>query len=70
MTIGEYIKGAMKARKLSAAEVARRAGTNRQNIYDIIKGRNRKPSAALIVKIATALELDLEDIFGASEGQS
>ena len=43
------------------AQLARDVGVTRQAIHDIAKGR-RKPSADLIVKIVSALNISLSDL--------
>lgn len=64
----ENIKAAKHKRGISTAELARRAGTSKQNLYDILKGRNRNPSARLVAQLAAALDVPIEQLF--PEGQS
>ena len=48
-------------RGLSQAELSRRSGVNRVQIIDIEAGR-KNGSAATLRKLATALEIDLDDL--------
>lgn len=54
-------------RGLSQAELARQSGVNRIQIIDIEAGR-KTGSAATLKKLATALQVDMEDLFDA-QGQ-
>lgn len=53
-------------RGLSQAELARQAGVNRIQIIDIEAGR-KTGSAATLKKLATALQLDMDDLLEASD---
>ena len=53
-------------RGLSQAELARQSGVNRIQIIDIEAGR-KTGSAATIKKLATALQVDMDDLFEASD---
>ena len=50
-----------KHRQLSQSELARRSGVNRVQIIDIEAGR-KNGSVATLRKLATALEVDLDDL--------
>jgi len=51
-------------RGLSQAELARQSGVNRIQIIDIEAGR-KTGSAATLKKLATALQVDMDDLFDA-----
>ena len=53
-------------RGLSQAELARQSGVNRIQIIDIEAGR-KTGSAATLKKLATALKVDMDDLFDAQE---
>lgn len=53
-------------RRLSQAELARQSGVNRIQIIDIEAGR-KTGSAATLKKLATALQVDMDDLFEASD---
>jgi mRNA interferase RelE/StbE len=53
-------------RGLSQAELARQSGANRIQIIDIEAGR-KTGSAATLKKLATALHLDMDDLFDAHD---
>ena len=53
-------------RGLSQAELARQSGVNRIQIIDIEAGR-KTGSAATLKKLATALQVDMDDIFDARD---
>ena len=53
-------------RGLSQAELARQSGVNRIQIIDIEAGR-KTGSVATLKKLATALQVDMDDLFEASD---
>ena len=53
-------------RCMSQAELARQSGVNRIQIIDIEAGR-KTGSAATLKKLATALQVDMDDLFEASD---
>ena len=53
-------------RGLSQAELARQSGVNRIQIIDIEAGR-KTGSAATLKKLATVLQVDMDDLFDASD---
>jgi len=53
-------------RGLSQAELARQSGVNRIQIIDIEAGR-KTGSAATLKKLATALQVDMDDLIEASD---
>jgi len=53
-------------RGLSQAELARQSGVNRIQIIDIEGGR-KTGSVATLKKLATALKVDMDDLFDAQE---
>ena len=53
-------------RGLSQAELARQSGVNRIQIIDIEAGR-KTGSAATLKKLATVLQVDMDDLFEASD---
>jgi len=55
-----------KQRGLSQAELARQSGANRIQIIDIEAGR-RTGSAATLKKLATALNVDMDDLYDAHD---
>ena len=46
-------------------ELERRAGLKKNNIYNILKGTSKKPSAQTIHSIANVFGIKIEDILGA-----
>ena len=59
--IKKNITRILDERNWSLPELEKKAGTNR-NIYEIIRGRNTKPSAQLIQQVARTLNVDYKEI--------
>jgi transcriptional regulator with XRE-family HTH domain len=59
--IKKNITRILDERNWSLPELEKKAGTNR-NIYEIIRGRNTKPSAHLIQQVARTLNVDYKEI--------
>lgn len=51
----------LEERDLKLSELEKKAGTNR-NIYEILRGRNIKPSAHIIKQIANALSIGYHEL--------
>lgn len=63
MIVARNIQAIMGRKKLSAPEVARRAGINATGVYDILSGKSRSPKIETLGKIAGALEVPVALLF-------
>jgi len=77
MTTAEKVAAGMAARiaelrakrKLSLQEVADRAGISKAHVWDIEQGRQRNPTIATAVNIASALGVSLDYLTGLSNSE-
>lgn len=63
MTVAHNIEAIMERKRLSAAELARRAGVNPTGVYDILSGKSRSPRIDTLAKIADALGVPIAVLF-------
>lgn len=63
MTVARNIEAIMERKRLSAPEVARRAGINPTGVYDILSGKSRSPKIETLGKIAKALDVPVALLF-------
>lgn len=68
ISLAKLVKEARLRQGLTQGELAMLAGTGLENITAIENSRNRQPRAELIARLARALELRVEDIYGAITG--
>ena len=69
ITLAQLVREArMRLDEMTQGELARLAGTSMENITAIENGRNRQPSPQLIAGLSHALDLPVEDIYGAIAG--
>lgn len=61
--LGDNIKSIRMEKKLGINETARKAGISPSYLSDIEKGNKTNPSTEVLEKIATALEVNVEDFF-------
>lgn len=64
MLVGEKIRQLRKKRKLSLEELARRTRVSKSYLWQMEKGKSRRPSAEILYKIATALGTTIADLLG------
>lgn len=62
LAVGERIKERRKDKKISAAELARRAGISKGYLSEIESGRIDRPSAEVLYELATALGTTIADL--------
>lgn len=67
MTVARNIEAIMERKRLSAPEVARRAGINATGVYDILSGKSRSPKIETLGKIAKALDIPIAVLFENAE---
>jgi transcriptional regulator with XRE-family HTH domain len=63
LIVARNIEHWMAVRGIDSAKLARAAGTNPTGVYDILSGKSRNPRLDTITKIATALEINLLQLF-------
>ena len=60
--LGKRIKSIRLQKKISQTEIAYRCGFDKSN-YNTIESGKRNPTVISLLKIATALEIDIKDFF-------
>ena len=60
--LGKRIKSIRLQKKISQTEIAYRCGFDKSN-YNTIESGKRNPTVISLLKIATALEIDIKDLF-------
>lgn len=65
--LGDNIKNIREGKKLGINETARKAGISPSYLSDIEKGNKTNPSTEVLEKIATVLEVNVEDFFKIDE---
>jgi transcriptional regulator with XRE-family HTH domain len=63
LIVARNIEHWMAVRGMDSAKLARAAGTNPTGVYDILSGKSRNPRLDTIAKIATALEINVAQLF-------
>jgi transcriptional regulator with XRE-family HTH domain len=63
-TIGDVIRAWRKFRELSSGELAEKAGVRSQYLSEIEHNRTANPREKYLVKLADALKVPLQDIYG------
>lgn len=56
----------IKDRNYQVTELERKAGLKKNNIYNILKGISKKPSAELLQAVAEALGVTIQDLYNPS----
>lgn len=64
MVVGEKIRQIRRKRKLSLEELARRAQISKSYLWQMEKGRSKRPSAEILYRLATALGTTIADLLG------
>ena len=64
---GKWLENVLKGRGMSQAELARRTNVSRSAINGVING-TRNPGRNMLVSLANALTLPLQDLFQAGGG--
>lgn len=64
MIVGENIRDLRKKRRLSLEELARRAQISKSYLWQLEKGRSKRPSAEILYKVAMALGTTIADLLG------
>lgn len=57
------LKTLVERKKHSIASIERKAGVKRNNLYNIIKGTSKNPSATLIQALADTFGVSIEELF-------
>jgi DNA-binding XRE family transcriptional regulator len=68
ITLAQLVKGARMRLDLTQGELGRLAGTSLENVTAIENERNRQPSPEVIAGLSRALDMPVEDIYGAIAG--
>ncbi|WP_165485511.1 helix-turn-helix domain-containing protein [Protofrankia symbiont of Coriaria ruscifolia] len=63
ITLGSYLRSQREIAELSIRELARLSGVPASYITEIEGGKKTHPSAEILQKLATVLELDTADLF-------
>jgi transcriptional regulator with XRE-family HTH domain len=63
LIVARNIEHWMEVRGTDPAKLARAAGTNPTGVYDILSGKSRNPRLDTIAKIATALQINVSQLF-------
>ena len=69
LTLARLVKGARMRLDLTQGELGRLAGTSLENVTAIENERNRQPSPDVIAGLSRALDMPVEDIYGAIAGK-
>jgi DNA-binding XRE family transcriptional regulator len=69
ITLARLVKGARMRLDLTQGELGRLAGTSLENVTAIENERNRQPSPDVIAGLSRALDMPVEDIYGAIAGK-
>jgi len=62
-TLQKNLERIVKDRNYQITELERKAGLKKNNIYNIIKGISKKPSAELLQSVADALGITIKDLY-------
>jgi transcriptional regulator with XRE-family HTH domain len=62
MTLGERLRFLREQRQLSRAQLAYLAGVNANHIYRIERGQRKRVGAAIMARLATALNVGIEEL--------
>lgn len=65
-TLQKNLEKIIKDRNYQITELERRAGLKKNNIYNILKGISKKPSAELLQAVADALGVTVKDLYNPS----
>lgn len=69
ITLAQLIRGVrMRLGEMTQGELGKMAGTSLENITAIENGRNLQPSPDVIAGLSRALDLPVDDIYGAIAG--
>lgn len=62
-TLQKNLEKIIKERNYQITELERKAGLKKNNIYNILKGISKKPSAELLQAVADALGVTVKDLY-------
>lgn len=62
ISLHEYLEKIRKEKSLEYADIIKKSGLNRDYIYKIFRGENKKPSRSKILAIGIAMNLNLDEI--------
>lgn len=62
-TLQKNLEKIIKERNYQVTELERKAGLKKNNIYNILKGISKKPSAELLQAVADALGVTVKDLY-------
>ena len=65
-TLQKNLGKIIKDRNYQITELERKAGLKKNNIYNILKGMSKKPSAELLQAVADALGVTVKDLYNPS----
>jgi len=65
-TLQKNLENFIKDRNYQVTELERKAGLKKNNIYNILKGISKKPSAELLQAVAEALGVTIQDLYNPS----
>lgn len=65
LTFGEWLEVTLKKKKMKQSELAEKIGVKPPQVSRLISG-DREPTAKILIKIATALRLPGDMVFGAA----
>jgi DNA-binding XRE family transcriptional regulator len=69
ITLAQLVREArLRFEGMTQGELAKAIGCSGENVTAIENGRNRRPSPEIMAGLARALELAVEDIYGAAAG--
>lgn len=60
--LGNRIKGVRKSKNMSIYELASKSGLSDSYLGRLENGKRKDPSISTVIKIATALEISIEDL--------
>lgn len=64
MTIGDKINQLLKIRDMKAYILAEKSEIDPSNLYKIIRNENVNPTIKVVKKIATALDVTVDELIG------
>ena len=62
MKINDNLNRILKERKTNVHQLSRGAGVNHENVYKILKGKNKNPGVYTVKKIADYLGVTIDEL--------
>lgn len=69
-SLQKKINNLMSQKNMSAIDIERETGLNKNTVYSITTGASKNPSASTLMLLSKALNISLEDLVLNSEGSS